>query len=276
MASTSHLKPDAAFTRLLLDVAERAARAAGQHALREYARRRETVAVAEHDVKLRLDVECQQVAEDAIHRHFPEHAFLAEEQEHGTGEDVSLRRGYEWVVDPIDGTVNFTHGSPHWCNSVAVQHEGETVAGAVFAPFAGHCYRAGLGLGAWRDDDKLAVSDVPDLEHAMVRTGLDQKINTGQPPFSTFCRIASSIQKARVVGAAALDMCRVAEGACDGYYESGIFLWDVAAAELIVREAGGRTEILGRPPAPHALNFLATNGAIHDALRAVVLDPAQD
>lgn len=248
---------------VLLDVAIAAARAAGSHAFLNQARRTEIDEGFAHDVKLRLDKECQEIAEQTVLARFSTHAILGEETAgEATGESASP---YLWIIDPIDGTVNFSHGLPFWCCSVAVRYQGQTQAGAVYAPALSELYTAATGLPAQCNRRPLRVSTVPRLSEAMVMTGLDQKINPKAGRMEVFRAIADSAQKARVMGVAALDMCRVAAGQADAYFEAGIFTWDVAAAALIVEQAGGRTEILGNP-APHHLLFLASNGLIHEEL----------
>lgn len=251
---------------LLLEVAVKAARAAGRHAARNLARRQESILVAAHDVKLALDVECQKIAERTILASFPDHAILGEET---AGETAPDHSPYVWIIDPIDGTVNFSHGLPFWCCSVAVRHKGRTVAGTVFAPALDELYTA-TGTGpALRNGKPIRVSKTARLEAALVMTGLDQKLSRRMKRLALFKAIAESVRKARVMGAAALDACRVAAGQADAYFESGIYTWDVAAAGLVVERAGGRIETLATP-GPHRLVFLASNGRIHQPMQRLI------
>ncbi|OGV64580.1 MAG: hypothetical protein A2498_10470 [Lentisphaerae bacterium RIFOXYC12_FULL_60_16] len=252
----------------LLAVAVSAARAGGLHALTNWSRRHEVIMRAPHDIKLQLDVECQQKAESVIRRAFPEHLVLGEEAA-GTDERNAGSSDYRWIIDPIDGTVNFSHGLPFWCTSIAVEYRGDVLAGAVFGPALDHLFTATRSTPASLNGQPIRVSQTTDLPQAMIATGIDRGSNLGIPPLAMFNRITSVIQKARVFGSAALDLCRVASGHVDGYFEAGIFIWDVAAAGLIVRQAGGRTETLGVPQG-HCLRFMGSNGHIHDALRTVV------
>lgn len=250
----------------LLEVAVNAARAAGRHAAGNLARRQESILVAAHDVKLALDVECQRIAERAILASFPDHAILGEETAGATAPDHSP---YVWIIDPIDGTVNFSHGLPFWCCSVAVQHRGRTAAGAVFAPALGELYTATATGPALRNGQPIHVSKTDRLEAALVMTGLDQKLSRRMKRLALFKAIAESVRKARVMGAAALDACRVAAGQADAYFESGIYTWDVAAAGLVVERAGGQIEALASP-GPHRLVFLASNGHIHQPMKRLI------
>lgn len=250
----------------LLDCAISAAKAAGAHAAGNIDRRKETEAVFAHDVKLRLDLECQQVAETTISNRFPAHAILGEESK--TPPPAS--HNYLWVVDPIDGTVNFTHGIRHWCCSVAVMQESRTVAGAVYAPLLDELYTATDKSRATLNGNEIRVSETAMLGDALVLTGISKSVDAGLEQFGFFREIALNSRKTRIMGSAALDLCRVAAGAADAYYESTIYLWDIAAAGLIVERAGGRTKTAEAPPEPNRLRFLASNGRLHDELVELV------
>lgn len=260
---------DSLFLDGLLEGAVAAARLAGGHAASNFSRRQEAVAHFAHDVKLKLDEECQQIVQQELTRRFPSHAIVGEEDA-----TVGGRHGadIEWVVDPIDGTVNFSHGLPFWCCSVAALKEGRTVAGAVYAPALDVCYTARLGGGAACNGNPIRVSTVSSLAQAMVLTGLDKNPDGNLPPFALFEATSNHVQKARILGSAALDICRVAHGQADAYFETGIYIWDIAAARLIVAEAGGKEETLAT--LDHGrLRFMASNGRIHDAYKHVLAVP---
>ena len=250
----------------LLDCAVAAARAAGEYALANLARRREVVKTLDNDVKLALDIECQARAEEVIRARFPEHDVLGEEStEHATR---AGRLG--WIIDPIDGTVNFSHSLPIWCCSIAVRSDDQVLAGAILAPELGELYTATADGPAQVNGSEIRVSDTDSLDASIVYTGTNTGIGGGLSRFAMFERIAEAVQRPRIVGSAALDICRVARGQGDGYFEGGIFIWDVAAAGLLVDRAGGKTEVLARR-GDHGLLYLATNGHIHEDLRNVVL-----
>ena len=254
----------------LLETVVLAVRTAGTHALNNRHRKTDTVMVAAHDVKLKLDLECQEMIWNLVRQHFPTHAILAEESaDKGQPADDPHQSPYLWIIDPIDGTVNFTHGLPWWCCSVAVNYKGKTVAAAVYAPATNELFTSMRGGPACCNGIPLAVSQVKKLKESMVLTGLDQKFTEQDQRLTRFLAISDNVQKARVIGAAALDMCRVAAGQSDGYFEGSIYTWDVAAAGFIVEQAGGRAEILAEL-SPHRLIFMATNGYIHDELKALV------
>jgi myo-inositol-1(or 4)-monophosphatase len=251
---------------LLLAVARQAALLAGGHALNNPDRRRDANRVDRHDVKHALDDECEQIATGAIRSVFPDHAILGEET--ASGNEVPPP-GVRWVVDPIDGTVNFFHGLPIWCCSVAAQVAGETVAGVVFAPELELCFTGVRGGRAFCNGMPLRVSDTGVLQQAVVATGADRSEDPSQA-FRFLAAIGREVQRPRILGSAALDLCFVASGRVDGYFEQGIFLWDVAAAGLIVQCAGGSCEIL-REHGGHRMAFLASNGRIQQPLRDLLL-----
>jgi len=257
----------------LLACATAAARAAGEYALAHRDRRGATIRVARHDLKLRMDVECQAEAIRVIQSAYPDHAVLGEESA-----DAPVAAGHAllWIVDPLDGTINYSHGLPFWCASVAVRRGDAIVAGAVHAPVMRETYTAACDGPALCNGAPIRVSGVSDLARALVNTGIDRHSDTGVPSMEIFRRIAGAVQRPRLTGSAALDICHVACGRVEGYFESGVFLWDVAAGGLIVERAGGKTELLAsQGPAPHRVMFMATNGLIHDALRQLILSPAQ-
>jgi myo-inositol-1(or 4)-monophosphatase len=256
----------------LLACAVEAATEATQHAVNNRHRRCEVAATFAHDVKLDLDTECQQKAEAVIHAAYPAHAILGEEGNDETSGDDPVR----WIIDPIDGTVNFSHGFSRWCCAIAVQHEGETVAGCVLGPDVDQLFTATATSEARLNGNPIAVSNVSNLDQAMVTTGLDDLRHFGYRRREIVERFAGAAQKVRIMGCAALDMCCVATGACDGYFEAGIFAWDVEAAGLIIRRAGGRAAVLRTLPLPHQYSYIASNGHIHDALHALIMAPPRD
>lgn len=245
----------------LLDCAQTAARQAGLHALRQAHRRGEIVRAFAHDIKLKLDLECQRIAEKAIRRRFPQHAILGEENEKAPPKADML-----WIIDPIDGTVNYFHGLPLWCCSVAVQQQGQTLAGAVFAPVLNACYAARRGRPATLNAKPIRVSQTRHLQDAVVSTGIDKHLRNFGRSLERFRILSRRTQKVRIMGSAALDICHVAAGQADAFYEAGIYLWDIAAGSLIVEQAGGRAEILAAA-SDRRLTFLAANRHLYRPLK---------
>jgi len=247
----------------LLECAIAAAKAAGQHARDQQHRRRETHARAAHDVKLALDMESQQRAADVIHQRFPDHSILGEEESHDRDSARPL-----WIVDPIDGTVNFSHGLPLWCSSVAVEHEGRTLAGAIYVPMFDELYIAGAEHPAQMNGQNLQVSDIATLADSLIMTDTNKESYDFEAGAMLYQKYLFRAQKARVMGSAAYDICRVASGMAEGYTELGIYPWDTAAAALILEKAGGTFDVIERLP---NLRFrvVCSNGRIHDELKAL-------
>ena len=250
----------------LLHVARLAATRAGNHALGNVRRRGEVNAISRHDVKHILDVECQAVATATILAACPGDAILGEET---AGEERPAPGNAEWIIDPIDGTVNFFHGLPHWCCSVAVRRGGVMQAGVVYAPELGLVFEATVDGPACCNGRPIRCSVLADPSHALVLTGSDKAEDPARA-FRFFAALARLVQRPRVLGAAALDICLVARGAADGYFEHGIYLWDIAAASLILARAGGADEVL-RMHGRYRLAFLASNGHLHAALKTCLL-----
>ncbi len=260
-----------------LESAVAAAQAAGDHARRERPRTHEVHARYAHDIKLQLDLECQARATAVLRERHPDHAILGEEDDDAVARATpdSAPRGApasvpeadgtpRWVIDPIDGTVNFFHGLPLWCSSVALQVGNRSWVGAVYAPEAGELFTATAEDVARLNGVPIRVSAVTRLEEALLVTGLSQirDGDTAKPPI--FECLANRFHKLRVLGSAALDMCRVARGHADAYWEPCIHIWDMAAASLIVERAGGKGLILEQSGTQR--NYLACTPALFDPM----------
>jgi myo-inositol-1(or 4)-monophosphatase len=249
----------------LLDVAICAAEAAGNHAMQNKDRRTESTEAFAHDVKLVLDMECQKIAEDVIASEFPDHGILGEEDIRPNSQEA-----YEWVIDPIDGTMNYTHGFPYWCCSIAVRHHDKVLAGCVFAPESNEYYTAHIEDAARLNGEPIQVSDTCHLQDAMIFTGLSKHMESAnEPHFDMFKMMALNTQKARINGSAALDLCHVAAGSSDGFFETSIYLWDYAAAGLIAERAGAVLALYPNPKILHGAAVLCANERIITGLRAI-------
>jgi len=173
-----------------------------------------------------------------------------------------------WVVDPIDGTVNFAHGLPVWSISIALEQAGEVTVGVVSAPLLGWWFEATRGGGAFDGDgNALHVSAIAELDQAMLATGFPYDLSGPDNNFADWEHMYRRAGSCRRLGCASLDLCLVARGWFDGYWERKLGPWDVAAGALIVVEAGGTvTNLRGGPFDPHSGEALASNGAIHGVL----------
>jgi myo-inositol-1(or 4)-monophosphatase len=186
--------------------------------------------------------------------------------------DLAIAPGPRWYIDPLDGTTNYAHGVPHFCVSVAVWLDDQPLAGAVYHPLLDDLYSAGYQAGAELNGEKIGVSRCASLGEALVATGFPYDIwAKPEAPLRLFAAALGKARGLRRFGAAALDLAYVAAGRFDGYFELGLFPWDVAAGILLVQEAGGLvTNFSGKPPQLDDRQILATNRRIHAELRTVL------
>ena len=197
-----------------------------------------------------------------IREQFPDHYILTEESG-----DLPKESNIKWIIDPIDGTVNFANGIPLCCVSIAVEKDGEVIMGAVFNPFIDEFFFAEKGKGAFLNDEPIRVSNKNNVSGSCLVTGFPYKYNEGQGLLETFSSFIKQGVPLRRLGSAAIDLCWVACGRFDGYYEFFLNPWDSAAGFLIVQEAGGRvTNFQGKNFTPYQEQIIATNGHIHDEL----------
>lgn len=204
---------------------------------------------------------------NVIHRYFPDHQVLGEE----SGESQQ-RSSYKWIVDPIDGTVNFAHGIPLNCVSIGIEKDGEMLMAAVYNPHLNEFYFAEKGKGAYLNDQPIRVSEQDKTIHACLVTGFPYTyINMPNGPLEIFERFVRKGVPVRRLGSAAIDLCWVACGRFDGFYEHKLEPWDSAAGYLIVEEAGGKvTDHSGNTFSVYQHKVLATNGRIHDEMVDII------
>ncbi|MFQ5530081.1 MAG: inositol monophosphatase family protein [Gemmatimonadota bacterium] len=228
------------------------------------------------DFVTEVDLEAERRIVETIRARFPDHAILAEERGEEHREDAS-EAPVRWIIDPLDGTTNWLHGYPEYAVSIAAEDSDGLRAGVVLNSATGECFEASRGDGARRDGERIRVSDLSEVALALVGTGFPFKrldlLPTYLETFATVLRETAGIRRA---GAAALDLCDVACGRLDAFFEFHLMPWDVAAGALIVREAGGRFEPLPVPglPVPGADlaggGFAAGNQVIWDAFRKLL------
>lgn len=204
---------------------------------------------------------------DVIQSDFPGHALLSEE----AGEIIQ-DASYKWIIDPIDGTVNFAHGIPLCCVSIALEQEGKIIMGAVLNPFLQELFFAQKGWGATLNDRKLQVSSQQNVGASCLVTGFPYTyLDAPNGPLTVFEKLIRKGIPVRRLGSAAIDLCWVAAGRFDGFYEHKLQAWDSAAGWLIVEEAGGRvTDFQGNTYSPYQPHLLATNGHIHNDLLTII------
>ncbi len=204
---------------------------------------------------------------EVIQKDYPDHFLLSEE----TGEIV-MDSTYKWIIDPIDGTVNFANGIPICCVSIGLEQEGQMIMGAVYSPFLNEFYFAQHGFGATLNDKKIKVSDKTEVKHSCLVTGFPYTyLDMPNGPLQVFEKLIRNGVPVRRLGSAAIDLCWVAAGRFDGFYEHKLQAWDSAAGFLIVEEAGGRvSDFTGERYSPYQPHIVATNGKIHDELLGIV------
>ncbi len=204
---------------------------------------------------------------DIIKHDFPEHDILSEE----AGE-VFIAEGtnseYKWIIDPIDGTINFANGIPICCVSIALEHNGKIIMGAVYNPNLNEFFLAEKGSGATLNDKQIKVSNKTEVISSCLVTGFPYTyLDTPNGPLQVFDKLIRKGIPVRRLGSAAIDLCWVAAGRFDGFYEHKLQAWDSAAGFLMVEEAGGKvTDFEGNYYSPYQPHLLATNGKIHDEL----------
>jgi myo-inositol-1(or 4)-monophosphatase len=248
-----------------LAVAARAAQAAGKLMRQNLHQTKKVNAKTSHDIKLDLDVRCQKLIEQQLRRAFPKISLLGEE-----GDSGAINEQYRWVVDPIDGTVNFAYGIPHACVAVALQErtatgEYQTTLGVVHDPFTNETWTAVRGEPARLNGTVIRASARKDLKECIVCVGFAKSRHSLQRALPHFLWMARRVRKMRMMGSAALGLAYVASGRFDAYIERGVSLWDVAAGGLIIECAGGKfwTEKI---PGRQKIRMVASNGLIHGKL----------
>jgi myo-inositol-1(or 4)-monophosphatase len=256
-----------------LAAAVKAARAAGQVMHANWHRPKRVNSAEAHDIKLELDVRCQALIEKFLSSAFPQIPVLGEE---GSTGDTTAE--YRWVIDPIDGTVNYFFGMPHACVSIALQARipkskaqssksasHESVVGVIFDPFTGELWTTTKGQPTKLNGKTIRVSNRSQLNDCVIAMGFSKSADNLKKSLPHLIRISKQAKKIRILGSAALELAYVASGRLDAYIERTINLWDVAAGSLLVENAGGEFYTL---PAPNGkLRMCADNGKLRKKLQ---------
>jgi myo-inositol-1(or 4)-monophosphatase len=220
------------------------------------------------------DMKAERIIKAELKKARPDWGFLMEE----SGADAGRDARYRWIVDPLDGTTNFLHGIPHFAISIGLERDGEIVAGVILNPVTDELYWAEKGQGAFMNDRRLRVSGRRELSQSLFATGIPFK---GRPGHAAFLRQAAKVMAVssgiRRMGVASLDLAFTAAGKFDGFWESGLHPWDVAAGVILVREAGGLvTDLKGGGEPVHARTIAAANPTLHRTLLDLVGPDAED
>jgi len=238
----------------LLTTAVDAALLAGRLLRDNFAQPLEVDSMHDHDIKLELDRRTQRLIEDHILARYPEHAILGEEGMRGGTSDC------EWIIDPLDGTVNYFYGIPHFATTIAVRRNNDLLAGVIHDPLRNETWTVEAGGSALLNGQPIRVSTRTNLQDCMVSMGVSKTIDTIDNTLPLFSNAIRRVKKMRMLGSAALDIAYVATGRLDAYIESTIGLWDIAAGVLLVRAAGGVVDLQPHPNDPGKFSITATSG----------------
>lgn len=240
-----------------------AARIAGRYQQSRFASSLDIEMKGDKNLVTEVDKESERLIVEHLLTRFPGHDIVAEEGDYAQG-GSSCR----WIIDPVDGTTNYAHGYPWFCSSIALQLDGELVAGVIYNPVYDEIFTAVKGGGAFLNDSRLSVSPRAPLKNSLLGTGFPYDCATDPANnFANFIAFQKSARGIRRAGAAALDLAYVAAGRLDGFWELKLKPWDVAAGVLLVREAGGTvTTFDGSPYDIFTDRIVASNGLIHDEM----------
>lgn len=246
------------------------AREAGELQLEELAKTRTIEYKGKFNIVTEVDKACEKLICDFLKERFPSHDILAEE---GTGtKNTKKNSEWLWIIDPLDGTVNYAHGYPLFAVSIALLHKGHAVVGVVFEPNRGELFAAERGGGAVRNEKPIRVSQVKDVYSSMIATGFAYNVaDVERNNLACFEKMIRKCHAIRRDGVASTDMCYAACGRFDGFWELYLKPWDIAAASLIVEEAGGRVSMFdGSPLDIFGDEIVASNGIIHEEMLQIL------
>ena len=240
-----------------LETAVTAAQASAELLMRHFGKELEVDEAKAHDIKLALDRESQDLITGILLEQFPDHAIYGEEGMAGNQDS-----DYQWIVDPIDGTVNFFYGIPHFCISIALRHKEELIVGVILDPAMNELWTVEKGGSALLNGKEISASPRTKLEESILFIGCGKTEETLDTGLARFKRASLRARKMRMMGSAALGMAYIATGRLDAYVESRISLWDIAAGQLLLDAAGGKTELTPVEGEPDVWSIVATNGKI--------------
>jgi myo-inositol-1(or 4)-monophosphatase len=250
-----------------MTVAREAAEAAGRVLSRFFGQVSHIVKKGDIDIVTEADLHAEKTILEILHQNFPQDTILSEEA--GKHEQVSSRT---WLIDPLDGTTNFAHGCPFFATSIALELEKDIVLGVVFNPQMNEYFEAAKGMGAYLNKMPISTSEISNLKESLLATGFAYDVHqNAQTALALFSKMLVRAQGVRRPGSAAIDLCYVAAGRFDGFWEVGLKPWDTAAGAIIVNEAGGKvTTIDGGAYSPYIKSILAANPFIYDHMRKVL------
>lgn len=227
------------------------------------------------DLVTEADLAAEHLIIERIRSHYPRHAILAEESGASAGIDsgrpADEQSDWKWIIDPLDGTTNYAHGYPCFCVSIAAENQGRLELGVIYDPMRDEMFTAERGQGAALNGRTIHVSQIDDLNRAMLCTGFPYDVRERSQFARNFSNFIMSAQAVRRDGTAALDLAYVACGRFDGFWEEGLRPWDVAAGVLMIAEAGGQVSRYdGSPFEIYSPPIVASNGLVHEAMMRVL------
>ncbi len=224
----------------------------------------QTTKLNDSDVVTIADKESESAILDYIHKNFPNHGIISEESGNDHGD-----REWRWVIDPLDGTTNFSMGLPVFSVSIALEHHHEAIVGVVFAPYLNECFYAVKGEGAWLNGKPIRCSDKTKISQAVLATGVPYDRNdNADNNLSEICRMALKVRGIRRMGSAAIDLCYTGAGFLDAFWELNLNRWDVAAGQLIASEAG---VIIENIRSQRNYSILASSPGLLNEIRKILL-----
>jgi myo-inositol-1(or 4)-monophosphatase len=254
----------------MLNIALEAAKEAGKFLKHNLGKVREINLKSgqERNLVTEIDKKSEELIVCTIRKHFPNHDILAEE----SGSEHGKKSDYRWIIDPLDGTTNYTHGLPIFCASIGLERKGEIIAGVIYDPNLDELYSAEKGRGAFLNGRRLRVSQTQELKQSLLVTGFPYNV-TENPDncIEHFVNFLVTAQAVRRMGSAAIDLAYVAAGRYDGFWEVNLNPWDMAAGVVLIREAGGKiTDFKGNEINIYGKRIVASNGLIHDEMIGLI------
>ena len=242
----------------LLDAAIAAAHAAGNLQREHFGQVKHVNEMQQYDIKLELDVRCQTLITEMLLSQFPDHAVLGEEGDTGGSGAV------EWIVDPIDGTVNYFYGIPHFCVSIAARRRDDPkiILGVIHDPMQNETWTVAEGVAPTLNGQPISCSPRTEMKDAVVTVGFSKSKESLDAGFERYKRISYNVRKTRMLGSAALAMAYIACGRLDAYVEEQISLWDIAAGWMLVEQGGGTVRLEPGKAKPGTMFICASNGKI--------------
>ena len=248
------------------DMAIKAAVCAGEYAKSNFGKALKISFKGRINIVTEVDKKSERMIVKLIRSKFPDHSILSEEM----GQELTGSE-YKWVIDPLDATTNYSHGFPFFCVSVALERQNEVILGAVYDPIRDELFFAEKNKGAFLNKKRISVSRIKDLSKSLLATGFSYRVREDRTNLRHFENFIASSQAIRRAGSAALDLCYVACGRFDGFWEMGLFHWDMAAGSLIIEEAGGAiSDFRGKNLSIYNGDILASNGRIHSQMIKVL------